>query len=287
MNLKPKSIIHKGVTVDLPFIVHQARSASLYSLLDYEVACSLCDNEKFKPIIVKTSDGEKKAAGVVSAIDYKKTSLVPYLEWSFGIFVASNTNIPEIKFSNETSLFFQSIMNDVAIGNSIFCPVLVLNETLPAEIGVDYYGYPKELGEIEYNYNDKVLHFNVSPKQDQWIMKASVPIKRSIFSKFNLLWAMIKAYGLSTSIKAMTQKEFSVTLLGSSKIVAKKAYMKIINDPNTEMFPWTNRDCMIEINPESKWGKILLDLEFQPRLVCHVPNLQFDFSEPFDQEQNR
>lgn len=284
MNSKHKSIIHKEVTVNLPFIVHQARSASLYSLLDYEIACDLCENENFKPIIVNTPDGKRKAAGVVSAIDYIKTSLVPYREWSIGIFVApKGKDIPEIKFVNGTSLFFQSILNDEIVGDYVFCPELILNESLPTEIGVDYYGFPKELGEIEYNFSHKVLHFNVSAKQDQWIMKASVPTKRGIISKFGLLWSMAKAYGLSTSIRAMTQKEFSVTLLGSSKIVAKKAYMKIKNDPNTEMFPWCNKNCKIEINSASKWGKILIDLKFEPQLVCYVPNLQFEFSEPIDQ----
>ena len=284
MNSKPKSIIHKGVTVNLPFIVHQARSISLYSLLDYEAACSLCDNENFKPIIIKTSDGKRKAAGVISAIEYKKTSLVPYLEWSLGIFVISNKNsTPEIEFTNETSLFFQSILNDETIGNSVFCPKLILSEPLPTEIGVDYYGYPKELGKIEYNFNQKVSHFTVSPKQDQWIMKASVPTKRGILSKFGFLWALIKAFGFRAAMKAMTQKEFSVTLLGSAKIIAKKAYMKIKNDPNTEMFPWCSKDCKIEINSASKWGKIIIDLKFEPQLVCYVPNLQFEFSEPIDQ----
>jgi CTP synthase (UTP-ammonia lyase) len=88
MNSQPTGIIHKGVSVDLPFIVYQATSVSLYSLLDYESASSLCEGENYTPIIIKTARGEKKAAGVVSALDYKKTSLVPYLEWSIGIFVA-------------------------------------------------------------------------------------------------------------------------------------------------------------------------------------------------------
>ena len=285
MNSQPTSIIHKGVSVELPFIVDQATSVSLYSLLDYESASSLCDGENFTPIIIKTASGEKKAAGVVSALDYKKTSLVPYLEWSMGIFVVpTGGNIPEIKFTNETTLFFQSILNDVTVGNYVFCPKLVLNEPLPTEVGVEYYGYPKELGDIAYNYDQNVSHFIVSPKNDQWIMKASVPTKRGILCKFGLLWAMVKAYGLSTSIKAMTQKYFTVTLLGSAKILAKKAYMKVQNDPQTQMFPWTNNDCKIEINPASKWGEIIMALNIQPQLVCHVPNLKFEFSEPFDQK---
>ncbi|MHB1380140.1 MAG: acetoacetate decarboxylase family protein [Desulfurivibrionaceae bacterium] len=270
MNSQPTSIIHKGVSVDLPFMVYQATSVSLYSLLDYESASSLCEGENFTPIIIKTDSGEKKAAGVVSAIDYKKTSLVPYLEWSIGIFVApKGKNIPEIKFTNETSLFFQSILNDVTVGNYVFCPKLILNEPLPTEVGVEYYGYPKELGDIAYNYNQDVSHFTVSPKHDQWIMKASVPTKRGILSKLGFLWAMVKAYGLSTSMKAMTQKYFTVTLLGSAKILAKKANMKVKNDPNTEMFPWCNKDCNLEINSDSKWGKIFTDLKIKPQLVCY------------------
>jgi len=229
-------------------------------------------------------DGARKAAGVISAIEYNKTSLVPYREWSLGIFVISKTQIiPEIEFANETSLFFQSILNDETIGNSVFCPKLFLNEILPTEIGVDYYGFPKELGEIEYNSSQNESHFTVSPKQDNWIMRASVPTKRGILSKFGFLWALIKAFGFGTSMRAMAQKEFGVTLLGSAKIIAKKAYMKIKNDPKTEMFPWSDQDCALEINPASKWGKIINDLKFQPRLVCHVPNLKFEFSEPIDQ----
>lgn len=285
MNSQPTSIIHKGVSVDLPFMVYQATSVSLYSLLDYESASSLCEGENFTPIIIKTASGEKKAAGVVSALDYKKTSLVPYQEWSIGIFVVpKGANIPEIKFANETTLFFQSILNDITVGNYVFCPKLFLNEPLPTEVGVEYYGYPKELGEIAYNYNNNVSHFTVSPKHDQWIMKASVPTKRGILSKFGFLLAMVKAYGLSTSIKALTQKYFIVTLLGSAKILAKKAHMKIKNDPNTEMFPWNSQDCHLEINPESKWGKVILNLQLEPKLVCHVPNLKFEFSGPIDQK---
>jgi len=48
--------------------------------------------------------------------------------------------------------------------------------------------------------------------------------------------------------------------------------------------PWTNNDCKIEINPASKWGEIIMALNIQPQLVCYVPNLKFEFSEPFDQK---
>lgn len=284
MNQRSKSIDHNGVKVDLPFIVHQARSVSLYSLLDYEVACKLCENESFVPVIVIAPNGEKKAAGVVSAIEYNKTSLVPYREWSFGVFVVSNKAvIPEIPFINETSLFFQSILNDPQIGNFVFCPKLILNEVLPTEVGVDHYGYPKELGDIEYNCNKKEINFIASPKEDPWIMKATVPTKRGVLSKFSFLFAMIKAYGISKSIQALTKKEFTVTLLGSAKILAKKAYMKVKNDPSTEIFLWDNEDCKLEINPDSKWGRIIIDSKFRPQLICHVPRLKFEFSEPINQ----
>jgi len=49
------------------------------------------------------------------------------------------------------------------------------------------------------------------------------------------------------------------------------------------MFPWDNKDCKLEINPNSKWGRILIDSEFEPQLICHVPRLKFEFSEPIDQ----
>ena len=285
MKAKLKSIDHNGVTVHLPFLVHQARSVSLYSLLDYDVACKLCENENFSPVIVISSNGEKKAAGVVNAIEYKKTSLVPYLEWSFGVFVVPNEEtIPEIKFTNETSLFFQSILNDPKIGNYVYCPKLILNETLPTEVGVDYYGYPKELGNIKYNCSQKEIHFIVSPEENSWIMKATVPTKRGIMSKISFLFSMIKAYGFSKSIQALTKKEFTVTLLGSAKILAKKAYMKVKNDPSTEMFFWDSKDCNLEINPDSKWGKIIKNSKFEPQLICHMPILKFEFSEPINQQ---
>ncbi len=284
MNPRSKSIDHNGVKVDLPFIVHQGRSVSLYSLLDYEVACKLCENESFVPVIVIAPNGVKKAAGIVSAIEYKKTSLVPYIEWSFGVFVASkDAIIPEIKFTNETSLFFQSILDDPQIGNSVFCPELILNDILPTEVGVDHYGYPKELGNIEFNCNGKEILFMVSPKEDPWIMKATVPTKRGVLSKLSFLFAMIKAYGISKSMQALTKKEFTVTLLGSAKILAKKANMKVKNDPSTEMFLWDNKDCKLEINPDSKWGQIIMDSKFEPQLICHMPKLKFEFSEPIDQ----
>lgn len=284
MKIKPIPIIHKGETFELPFIVHQATSVNLYSLLDYETACRLCEKENYKPIIIKTPEGEKKAAGFVAAIDYKKTSAIPYLEWSLGIFVIQKEqDTPEVDFINETSLFFQSIMDNELIGNIVFCPKLVLNESLLTEIGLEYYGYPKEIGEINYKYDLQVSNFSVSTKEGPWIMKASFPTKRGIFAKFGLLLDMFRAYSFRLVLQSMMKKEFIVTLVGSAKIIAKKAHMTIKNDPNTEMFPWNNHDCHLDINPESKWGKVLLDLQLQPKLVCHVPNLKFEFSEPIDQ----
>jgi len=278
------TIDHKGEHVDLPYIVHNATSVNIYALLDYETACGLCDRENYKPIIIKTPDGGKKAAGAVAAFDYKKTSLVPYREWSLVIFVVpENREIPEINYINETSLLFQSIKDDDLIGNIVFSPKLILSEPLPTEIGVEYYGLPKELGEIDYNYGRQISHFSVSTQQGPWIMKASFPTRRGTLSKFGLLWAMFKAYNFRLVLQSMSKKEFMVTLAGSARICAKKADMKIRNDPKTEMYPWNDQDCHMEINPESEWGKILLDLKLQPKLVCHVPNLQFEFSEPLDQ----
>jgi|GEM_PF-5753730 hypothetical protein len=278
------TIDHKGEHVDLPYIVHNATSVNLYSLFDYDFACRLCDGENYKPIIIKTPDGGKKAAGAVAAFDYKKTSLVPYREWSLVIFVApENRETPEVDYINETSLFFQSILDDDLIGNIVFSPKLILSEPLPTEVGVEYYGLPKELGEINYSYNQELSNFSVSTKQGPWVMKASFPTKRGILEKFKLLWAMFKAYKACLVLRSLGKKEFFVTLAGSAKILPKNAYMKIRNDPKTEMFPWNNKDCEIKINPESEWGKILLDLKLEPKLVCHVPNLQFEFSEPLDQ----
>lgn len=284
MQFKTMTIDHRGVPVQIPFTVFQASSVSLYSLLDYETACSLCEKENCTPIIIKTPEGKKKAVGVISFLDYRKTSLVPYREWSLGISVTSkNIKTPEIDYINETSLFFQSILDDDLIGNSIFCPELVLSEPLPTEVGLEYYGIPKELGDIIYTGHQPVSDFSVSPREKPWIMKTSFPTKRGILSKLGLLAAMFKAYSFRLVLQSMSKKEFLVTLLGSAQILAKKAYMRIEKDPKTEMFPWSSKDCRIEVNPDSKWGKIIRDLQFQPELVCHVPDLKFELSEPLDQ----
>lgn len=278
------TINHQGKPFHLPFIVYQATSVNLYSLLDYDAACRLCEQENYQPTIINTTECGKKAAGFVAALDYKKTSVGPYREWSLGIFVSPRgQETPGIDFVNETSLFFQSILDDNLIGNTVFCPKLVLDEVLPTEIGFEYYGLPKEQGEINYNYDQRVSSFSVSTKQGPWIMKASFPTKRGVSAKFGLLWTLFKAYGFRLVLQSMSRKEFLVTLAGSTKILAKKAHMKIRNDPQTEMFPWHSKDCQMEINEASEWGKILLDLKLQPKLVCHVPNLMFEFSEPLDQ----
>jgi hypothetical protein len=176
------------------------------------------------------------------------------------------------------------MLDDDRIGNIVFCPKLVLDEAMPTEIGFEYYGLPKELGEVQYNYAQQVSDFSVKAKEGPWIMKASFPTRRGVYAKFWLLGALFKAYGLRPVLRSMRKKEFFVTLAGSVKILAKNAYMEIKNDPKTEMYPWGNRDCQMEFNPESEWGTVLLELKLQPRLVCHVPNLQFKFSEPLDQK---
>jgi len=285
MQFKAMTILHKGETFHLPFIVHEATSANLYSLFDYAAACRLCEQENYQPIIINTPEGEKKAAGVVAALDYKKTSVCSYHEWSLGVFVCpGDQEAPEVDFVNDTSLFFQSMLDSDLIGNIVFCPKLVLDEALPTEIGFEYYGFPKELGVVEYDYSQQISNFSVMAKGGPWIMKASFPTRRSAFGKFALLGALFKAYGFRPVLQSMGKKEFFVTLAGSAKILAKNAYMKIKNDPKTEMYSWRNRDCKIEFNPESKWGKILQELKLQPKLVCHVPNLEFKFSEPVNQK---
>lgn len=284
MHFNEMTINHEGKDFDLPFLVHEATSVNLYSLLDYEAACRLCEKENYQPIIINTPEGRKMAAGVVAALDYKKTSACPYHEWSLGIFVSSrDRKTPEVNFINETSLFFQSMLDDEHIGNIVFCPKLVLDEELATEIGFEYYGLPKELGEVKYNYTQEVSDFSVIGKEGSWIMKASFPTKRGLLAKFWLLGALFKAYGFRLVLRSMGKKEFLVILAGSAKILTKNAYMKIKNDPKTEMYPWNNSYGKMEINPESEWGKVLLELKLQPILVCHVPNLQFKFSAPVDQ----
>lgn len=285
MQFKEMTIDHKGEPFYLPFVVSQATSANIYSLFDYDSACSLCEKENYKPILIKTPDGKEKAGGSFSAFDYKKTTAIPYREWSLVIFVVPvDQETPEVDYINETSLFFQSILDDDRIGNIVLSPKLFLNEVFPTELGVDYYGFPKELGEINYSYNSPVSSISVSSQHGPWIMKASFPTTRGTLEKFKLLWAMFKAYNFKLILQSLGKKEFMVTLAGSAEILPKNAYIKIKNDPKTEMFPWDNKDCQLEINPESEWGKKLLELKLQPKLICHVPNLQFELSEPFDQK---
>jgi len=279
------TIDHKGEPFQLPFIVHKATSVNLYSLFDYEAACRLCEQENYQPIIIKTPEGGKMAAGVVASIDYKETSAIPYREWSLGIFVSPrDRETPAVDFVNETSLFFQSILDDELIGNIVFCPKLVLDQDLPTEIGFEHYGLPKELGTVEYNYARQISDFSVTAKDGAWIMRASFPTRRGVAAKFRLMVDLFKAYGARLVLRSMGKKEFLVTLAGSTKILAKNAFMEIKNDPKTEMFPWNSQECKMEINPDSKWGKVLLELKAQPRLVCHVPKLQFKLSGPFDQK---
>jgi len=115
-------------------------------------------------------------------------------------------------------------------------------------------------------------------------MKASLPKKGGMLAKFGILWAMFKAYKMSLMFQSMLKTEFLSMVVGSAEILAKKAQITTQKDPNMEMFPWNKQDCRMEINPESKWGKILFDLMFQPEFVCYVPNLKFEFSEPIDQK---
>lgn len=209
---------------------------------------------------------------------------MPYFEWSLGIFVIPNdSEMVEVEFVKETSLFFQSILNNELVGDSTFCPKLYLSEQLPTEIGFEYYGIPKEVGKISYNYSRDNSDFSVATQEGYQIMKATFPTQRGVWAKFRLLGSLFKAYGFSPVFKSLSKKEFTATLVDSSKIHAKKAYMKIKNDPNTQMFPWDKKDCKLEIDSESEWGNVLQNLQVEPQLICHVPNLQYEFSEPFDQ----
>jgi len=284
MHFNTKTIDHHGVPFHMPFVVKKATSVYLYSLFNYEVAYSLCENESFKPIVLQAQTGEQKAGGFLSVINNEETSLVSYLEWSLGIFVIPNSKeVPEVELVNETSLLFQSILDNKLIGDVCYCPKLYLTESLPTEIGFEYYGMPKELGEVIYNHSHDNSGFSVSTKDGSQIMKAAFPTKRGIWAKFNLLGAMFKAHGFSPVLKSLSKKEFSATSVGSSGILAKKAYMKIKKDQKTQMFPWEEKDCKLEINPENKWGHVLKNLQVEPQLVCHIPKMEYEFSEPLDQ----
>jgi hypothetical protein len=286
MKAEIMSINHKGKPFQLPFIVHQATAVYLYSLLDYEATCKLCERENYKPIIMNTLAGEKKAAGFVIAADYRKTSAVPYLEWVLGVCVISkDRETPELDYINETSLLFQGIMDDVSLGHTVFSPKIIASESLPTEIGYEYYGMPKEVGQINYDHSDGISRFSVATQQGPWIMKASFPVKRkrSLSEKMSLMRSMFKAYNLRLMFQSTMKKEFVSILVGSADILAKNARITSRRDLDMEVFTWSNKDCQLEINPDSNWGKILRDLLFAPALVSYFPNLRFEISEPLDQ----
>ena len=281
---KTISINHKGKSFQLPFVVKKATSVYLYSLLDYEATCRLFEKENYKPIMLVTPEGQKKAAGFINVVDYQKTSAVPYREWAFCIFViAKDKDAPKVYYINETSLLFQSILDDERIGYSVFSPKMILSESLPTEIGFEYYGLPKEVGEVNFNYDHPKTEFSVSTQSGPWVMKASLPKKSSGFSKLGVLVDMVKAYKIGLVFQSMKKKEFSAILVGSANIHAKMATIKSKRDPGTEMFTWNKQESQIEINSGSQWGKVLLDLMFEPQLVCFAPNLEFELSAPVDQ----
>jgi hypothetical protein len=285
MNAALLSIDHKGKPFQLPFIVHQATAVYLYSLLDYEATCKLCERENYKPIIMNTPAGEKKAAGFVIAADYRKTSAVPYLEWVLGVCVISkDKETPEIDYVNETSLLFQGIMDDASLGHTVFSPKIIASESLPTEIGYEYYGMPKETGQISYGTNNGISSFSVTAQQGPWIMKASFPDKRSLLEKMSLMRSLFKAYSLRLMFLSMMKKEFVSILAGSADILAKNARITGRKDVNMEVFTWNNQDCQLEINSDSRWGGILSNLSFAPVLVSYFPNLKFEISEPIDQK---
>jgi hypothetical protein len=74
-----------------------------------------------------------------------------------------------------------------------------------------------------------------------------------------------------------------MTVAGSARLRAKNALLVSKVDPHAEFLAWDGRDCRLTTNPEAQWGKVLQGLHFSPSLICHVPNLAFVFSGPFDQ----
>lgn len=279
----PTTLLHRGQLATLPGKFDHATATYLLSLLDYQAARRLCEGENVEPIPMNTPHGTRQATGFIAAIDYHQTDVGPYREWILGIWVASKSDkIPELRWVNATSLAFYVAMAEEK-GFTFFSPKMILTQSLPTEVGVEHYGIPKEMGQVRYARSRDRTEFEVRNATDEWIVRASVPNSRGRFARLGLVTSMVRAFGFGALLRLAWRKELPVTLAGSARLNAKSALSVGKLDPHAEFLRWENRDCQLEVNSESAWGKVVQELRVAPALVCHIPNLAFVLSGPFDQ----
>lgn len=279
----PTVLEHRGTFAALPARFDCAAATYLMSLFDFGAASRLCEGEFFEPLGIRDASGLKKAVGFVCFADYDQTGIGPYREWTLAVWVTpKGRTAPDLTYVNAASLAFYGFLAD-AEGFMFYAPKLVLTEALPVEIGIEHYGLPKELGEVEYFRDKRRTELAVATADGAPIMKVSVPTTRGILARIGAGLLPLSAFGLRVCIRGARRKELPTMIAGSAKLQAKRGLIVSVADPHAEFFEWSARDCVLSINGDSPSGKVLNDLMFAPALVCHLPNLAFVLSGPMDQ----
>jgi hypothetical protein len=279
----PATLLHRGQIATLPGKFDHAAATYLLALFDYQAARRLCDGEHFEPIPMTTPPGTRRGAGFLAAVDYHQTDVGPYREWILGLWVTPRgEKVPELRWVNATSLAFYAALAG-AKGFTFFAPKMILTQPLPTEVGVEHYGIPKELGQVTYERCRDATRFEVASATGQWILRASVPNSRGFFARLALFPSLVRAFGVGAVLRLAWRKELPITLAGSAHLTAKRALSVVKVDPHAEFLRWEESDCRLAINPAATWGKIVQELEPAPALVCHIPNVAFVLSGPFDQ----
>lgn len=279
----PATLLHRGQLATLPGKIDHATATYLLSLFDYQVASRLCDGENFEPLPMNVPQSARQAVGLVSAVDYHQTDVGPYREWILGLWVVpKGERVPILNWVNPLSLAFYAVLAGDK-GFTSFSPKMILTEPLPTEVGVEHYGIPKELGQVSYERTREQTLFEVQDSTGQWVMRTEVPTTRGFVARCRFLLSLVRAFGVGPCFRSARMKEIPMTVVGSVRLCAKNALLVSKIGPHAEFLVWDSRDCRLTTNPEVQWGKVLQSLSFSPSLICHVPNLAFVFSGPFDQ----
>jgi hypothetical protein len=282
----PATLLHRGQRATLPARFDHATATYLLSLFDHQQACRLCDGENFAPITMNISPCTRRAVGFVAAVDYQQTDVGPYREWMLGIWVAPRgAPVPDLYWVNPLSLAFYGALCD-AKGFMFYSPKMILTEALPTDVGVEHYGIPKELGQVTCEHAAGRIQFEVQGSTGPWIMRASVPRARGLLARWRVFWSTLRAFGIGPVARLAWKTELPITLAGSAKLCARNALSVVRVDPATRFLLWDDRDCQVEVNADAEWGQVLKRLGFAPALVCHIPNVAFVLSGPYDQVSN-
>jgi hypothetical protein len=278
----PSVLVHRGQTAQLPGKFDHGAATYLLSRFDCLAAQRLCADEHFDPIRLRVPDAPPCAVGFVATIEYHQTDVGPYREWILGIWVAPRRGpAPRPEWVNATSLAFYAFPTGEPF--AFFAPKMILTEALPTEVGLEHYGIPKEIGHVRYERGRQQTHCEVGSATGPWIMRASVPSTRRFLARLHLVPSLVRAFGLGRLLRFAWRDELPLILAGSAKIQAKQALAVAKVDRQAEFLLWSDCDCHLSINREAEWGKVLYDLGFAPELICHMPNVAFVLSGPFDQ----